>query len=129
MFYILDQILQNPLLRSAASTEPHGAVLTLGEKVDGLRLDARAGGGTEAVEALTVDMNPSTVHLGGAPGRTGWLPAVDPVSTGAVGHSVEGEGKHAGLSAGRTAGHHAAGGRGGRRCRGGGRGGGGGCSS
>merc|ERR1719412_2144807 len=111
----------NPLLRAATSSEPDGAVLPLSEKVDGLRLNPRAGGWTEAVEALTIDMNPGTVNLRRAPGRPCWLPAVDPVSAGAVSDSVEGEGEHAGLAAGRPAGHHAAGGRGCRR-------GGGGCS-
>ena len=59
MFYISDD-----LLRSTTSAEPDGAVLPVGEKVDGLRLNPRAGGWTEAVEALTIDVNPSTVHLG-----------------------------------------------------------------
>ena len=86
VLYFRSNILQNPLLRSTASTKPDSAVLALGEKVDGLRLDPRAGGWTEAVEALTIDMNPSTVHLRGAPGRPGWLAAVDPVSTRVIGH-------------------------------------------
>ena len=51
------------LLRSTTPAEPYGAVLPLGEKVDGLRLNSRAAAGTEAVEPLAVNMHPSTVHL------------------------------------------------------------------
>jgi len=61
MFNIQDEIFSNLLLRAAASTEPDCAVLPFGEKVDGLRLNPRAGGWTETVEALTIDVNPSTV--------------------------------------------------------------------
>ena len=63
MFYISDD-----LLRSTTSAEPDGAVLPVGEQVDGLRLDPRAVAGTEAVGSLAVNVDTSTVHLGGAPG-------------------------------------------------------------
>ena len=109
------------LLGSSGSSEPDGPVVAgPGEEVDGLRLDPWAGGGTEAVVSLTIDVDPGTVHHGGAPPGPCRLAAVDPVGAGVMGHSVEGEGEDAGLTCGGAAGDHAAGGRGGSGGGGGG---------
>ena len=113
------------LLRSSAASKPDCPLAAApGQQVDGLRLQAGAGGGTEAVVSLPVDVDPAGVHLGGAPGGPCWLSSVYPVGAAVVSHSVEGEGEHAGLAGGRTAGDNAAARRG--HCGGGG-GSGGGC--
>ena len=94
------------LLRSSAASKPDCPLAAApGQQVDGLRLQAGAGGGTEAVVSLPVDVDPAGVHLGGAPGGPCWLSPVYPVGAAVVSHPAEGEGENAGLAGGRATCH------------------------
>ena len=93
----------------AASSEGHRIGVGLLSEVR-VGVDAKAGqyGGqgdgwvavraAEAVLALSVDVLTGGVHLGAAPLLSLVTAAVYPVSTGHVGHAIEGEGEDTGAS-------------------------------